>query len=130
MSNEKISKKPPENAQDPKTNIVLPKKRSRGGQPGNKNALKTGRQTAERKALRRRIWLFLNGVRGTLAELDERQPKRPKGRPAEPAKNPRGRPRKPRAPKRPKGRPRKPLAPVKPASSPAAEALERSTRRL
>ena len=121
LSNEKISEKPPEIAEDPKANAGVPKKRARGGQPGSKNALKTGRHTAERKALRKRVWLFVSGVRGALADVDSRRPKRPKGRPAEPKppKRPRGRPAKPKLTKHPKGRPRKSLAPVIPAEQPS-----------
>jgi hypothetical protein len=61
----------PENVWQPKVGAPL----------GSRNALKTGKHTAEAKALRKRVWTFLSDVRGALADLESRRPKRPRGRP-------------------------------------------------
>jgi hypothetical protein len=44
--------------------------RKRGGQPGNRNAVKTERHTAEAKGERRRIRGILDGARATIREAN------------------------------------------------------------
>ena len=44
--------------------------RKRGGQPGNRNAVKTGRDTAEAKRLRSMVWQFRRRTKAILAAVN------------------------------------------------------------
>jgi hypothetical protein len=48
----------------------LPSKRRRGAQPGNQQALKLGRYTAEKRELRRQIHLFIRGALDIAERVD------------------------------------------------------------
>ena len=50
-----------------------------GAPKGNKNALKSGRYTTERKALRRRIAALIRRAHIAVAEVDKRLPRRKPG---------------------------------------------------
>jgi hypothetical protein len=51
----------------------------RGGQPGNKNALKTGRYTAEKQAARKQIARLIKRAHVAMAEVEKRLPRRKPG---------------------------------------------------
>jgi hypothetical protein len=51
----------------------------RGGQPGNKNALKTGRYTADKRALRRQMAKLVKRAHVAMAEVEKRLPRRKPG---------------------------------------------------
>ena len=61
--------------------VESPKPRKRGGQPGNRNAVKTGRDTAEAKRLRSMVWQFRRRTKAILAavnaDLDAQKSRRP-----------------------------------------------------
>jgi len=50
--------------------VELSPLRKRGGQPGNRNALKTGRHTAEAKGERRRLGDILRGARFSIRNAE------------------------------------------------------------
>jgi hypothetical protein len=54
--------------------------RRRGGQPGNGNALKTGRYTGQARGARKQIRGFLRGVKATLARVEADLAAQRKGR--------------------------------------------------
>jgi hypothetical protein len=51
----------------------------RGGQPGNRNALRSGRYTAENKAKHRYVNQLIKRAHVAIAEVEKRLPKRKPG---------------------------------------------------
>jgi hypothetical protein len=58
---------------------VEPAPRKRGGQPGNGNAVKTGRYTAQVRGARKRVRAFLRNTKATLSAIEARLASERKG---------------------------------------------------
>ncbi len=60
---------------------VEPRPRKKGGQPGNGNAVKTGRYTAQVRGARKRVRVFLRNTRATLSAIEARLASERRGAP-------------------------------------------------